>query len=89
LLFLFLYGCYISDTLSGARVVQSRYLIEAGFGPTSERTNQRLLSTMLRQEADILETPVQFLPLSPARVRRTTAASGLRSLVSILWWRVK
>ena len=89
LLFLLLYGCYVSDTLSGARVVRSRYLLEAGFGPTPERTNQRLLSTILRQEADILETPVQFLPLSPARVRRTTVASGLRSLLSILWWRIK
>lgn len=89
LLFLLLYGCYISDTLSGARVVRSQYLLQAGFGPTAERTNQRLLSTMLRQEGDILETPVQFLPMSPARVRRTTIVSGLRSLLSILWWRVR
>jgi hypothetical protein len=50
--------------------------------------NQRLLSRLLARRAEILEIPVQFIPMSPGKVRRTTVGEGLRSLASIVGWRV-
>jgi hypothetical protein len=56
--------------------------------PDDKLANQYLLCALLREKADLLETPVQFLPLSPERVRRTTLAEGLRSLGVIAWQRL-
>jgi hypothetical protein len=46
-----------------------------------------LIPNMLEESLRV-ETPVQFLPLSPERVRRTTPAEGLRSLAVIAWQRL-
>jgi hypothetical protein len=54
-----------------------------------KRLNQRLLSRLLRDRAEVLETPVRFYAISPERVRRTTVGEGIASLASILWWRAK
>jgi len=51
--------------------------------------NQRLLSSLLGQRAEILETPVRFYAISPAQVRRTSVAEGLGSLAMIVWWRLR
>jgi 2-phospho-L-lactate transferase/gluconeogenesis factor (CofD/UPF0052 family) len=84
--YLLCYGRYISDTLSGARAVRTTFL--AGIALDHKLANQHILSALLGQKADVLETPVQFLPLSPGRVRRTSVMEGLQSLGVIAWRRV-
>jgi hypothetical protein len=86
--YLVLFGRYISDTLSGARAVRASYLSRLPVPPDDKLANQYLLCALLRDKADLLETPVQFLPLSPERVRRTTLVEGLRSLAVIAWQRL-
>ncbi len=86
--YLFLFGRYVSDTLSGVRAVRAGFLTSLPVPPDDKLANQHLLCALLGEKADLLETPVQFLPLSPERVRRTTAGEGLRSLGVIFWHRL-
>jgi 2-phospho-L-lactate transferase/gluconeogenesis factor (CofD/UPF0052 family) len=86
--YLVLFGRYISDTLSGVRAVRASFLTNLPVAPDDKLANQYLLSAVLAEKGDVLETPVQFLALSPERVRRTTAIEGLRSLAIIAWQRV-
>jgi 2-phospho-L-lactate transferase/gluconeogenesis factor (CofD/UPF0052 family) len=86
--YLLLFGRYVSDTLSGVRAVRSAFLTSLPVPPDDKLANQYLLCALLRDKADLLETPVQFLPLSPERVRRTTPIEGLRSLSVIAWQRL-
>lgn len=86
--YLFLYGRYISDTLSGVRGVRAAVAAAPDIDLDDKRLNQRLLSRLLRDRAELLETPVRFYAISPDRVRRTTLGEGLASLASIIWWRV-
>ena len=72
--YLVLFGRYISDTLSGVRGVRASFLTSLPVAPDDKLANQYLLSALLADRADVLESPVQFLPLSPERVRRTTPA---------------
>jgi 2-phospho-L-lactate transferase/gluconeogenesis factor (CofD/UPF0052 family) len=87
LAYLLLYGRYLSDTLSAARVVRAGDAIDARIDLTHKRANQYLLSRLLRRRAEILELPVQFVPISPDRVRRTSALEGLQALFTLfaLW----
>jgi hypothetical protein len=87
--YLTLFGRYISDTLSGVRAVRTNYLAELPVPPDDKLTNQYLLCALLRDKADLLETPVHFLALSPERVRRTTLVEGIRSLAVIGWQRLR
>jgi len=89
LAYLLLYGRYLSDTLSGARAIRAAYLTGSGLDLDHRGLNQALLSLLLRDRAEIFEVPVQFLPISPEKVRRTTVAEGLRSLCTILWRRFR
>ena len=84
LAYLFLYGRYISDTLSAVRAVRASDALAAGIDLTHKRANQHLLARLLRRRADVLELPVQFVPLSPEKVKRTSALDGLQSLFTIL-----
>ena len=86
--YLALFGRYISDTLSGVRAARATFLAMLPVPPDDKLANQYLLCALLREKGDVLETPVQFLPLSPERVRRTTLAEGLRSLAVIAWQRL-
>jgi len=86
--YLLLFGRYISDTLSGVRGVRASFLSNLPVAPDDKLANQYLLSALLAERADVLETPVQFLPLSPERVRRTTPLEGIRSLALIAWQRL-
>jgi 2-phospho-L-lactate transferase/gluconeogenesis factor (CofD/UPF0052 family) len=86
--YLVLYGRYISDTLSGVRAVRARFLAAPGMQIADPLLNQRLLSRLLRERAEILETPVRFYAMSPAQVRRTTVFDGIRALAKIFWWRI-
>lgn len=86
--YLLLYGRYVADTLSGVRIVRARYVDALGAPLTHKLANQRLLTTLLRARADLLEVPVRFISLSPTRVKRTGILDGLRSLLAIVWGRV-
>jgi hypothetical protein len=86
--YLGLFGRYISDTLSGVRAVRASFVTSLPVAPDDKLANQYLLTALLAEKADVLETPVQFLALSPERVRRTTPIEGLRSLALIAWQRV-
>ena len=74
------YGRYVSDTLSGVRAVRTNDALALDVPLTDARANERLLAALLARKADILEIPVRFVPLSPARARRPTIADGLRAL---------
>ena len=82
--YLLLWGRYVSDTLSGARGMRTAYLLDAGVRITDKQANQELLSTLMRQRAEIQDVYVRFVPLSPERVKRTTVVDGLVSLARIL-----
>jgi 2-phospho-L-lactate transferase/gluconeogenesis factor (CofD/UPF0052 family) len=88
LAYLLLYGRYISDTLSAVRAVRAADALEAGVDLTHKRANQYLLARLLRRRAEVLELPVQFMPISPEKVKRTTAFDGLQSLLTIVALRV-
>jgi 2-phospho-L-lactate transferase/gluconeogenesis factor (CofD/UPF0052 family) len=84
LAYLLLYGRYVTDTLSGARAVRASYVANEEIDLLHRLANQRLLAALVADDAELLETPVQFLPLSPDRVPRTTVMQGIRSLWEIV-----
>jgi 2-phospho-L-lactate transferase/gluconeogenesis factor (CofD/UPF0052 family) len=84
LAYLLLYGRYISDTLSAVRAVRASDAMEAGVDLTHKRANQHLLARLLRRRAEVLELPVQFVPISPEKVKRTSALDGLQALLTII-----
>ena len=89
LLYLLLYGRYIADTLSGVRAIRGTYLRNSVVDITHKCLNQHILSVLLRERAEVFEAPVQFFPISPEKVKRTTVLEGLQSILTVLWWRIK
>jgi len=89
LTYLALYGRYISDTLSGARVVRGADVLRVPGLLTDKEANQHLLSVLLRRRAEMFEVPVQFYPLSPAQVKRTSPLDGARALATVLAGRIR
>ncbi|MEP7326465.1 MAG: 2-phospho-L-lactate transferase CofD family protein [Gemmatimonadota bacterium] len=89
LCYLLLYGRYISDTLSGARVIRSSFLRDEGLDYRRRDFNQAVLSTLLRRRAELFETPVYYFPISPEKIRRTSVGDGFRSLMTILRGRLR
>ena len=89
LLYLTLYGRYISDTLSGVRAVRAADALRVPGLLTDKQANQRLLSVLLRRKAEMFEVPVQFFPISPEQVRRTSPLEGLRAIAAALGGRVR
>jgi hypothetical protein len=85
--YLIRYGRYVSDTLSAVRAVRIEYLLHEKLALDATNFNQRLLCTLLEDRADLLETPVQFFPLPPDKVKRTTVLGGLRSLFTAFFGR--
>jgi 2-phospho-L-lactate transferase/gluconeogenesis factor (CofD/UPF0052 family) len=83
-----LYGRYISDTLSGVRAIRAEDALSITVPLTHKRANQHVLARLLRRKAEILEIPVQFLPISPERVRRTSVRDGLGALGALLTGRI-
>jgi hypothetical protein len=88
-LYLALFGQYISDTLSGARAVRARYLLELSVDPAHKLANHQLLASLLRDRAEVLEIPVRFFPISPERVKRTSVVEGLRAVLEIFARRLR
>jgi len=89
LIYLTIYGRYVSDTLSGARAVRVDDACRASLPLTHKRANQELLSHLLRRKAEMYEVPVFFYSVSPHQVKRTTLVDGLLSIGTILWLRVR
>ena len=89
LCYLLLYGRYISDTLSGARVIRSSFLRDEALDYRRKDFNQLVLSTLLRRRAEVFETPVYYFPISPEKIRRTTVGDGFQSLLTILRGRLR
>ena len=89
LLYLALYGRYVSDTLSGARALRVADACAIEPGLTDKRANQHLLTRLLGRKAEMFEVPVHFYSLSPAQVKRTTALDGVRSVGTILLGRLR
>jgi 2-phospho-L-lactate transferase/gluconeogenesis factor (CofD/UPF0052 family) len=89
LTYLALYGRYVSDTLSAARVVRAADALRLPVCLTDKLVNQHLLSMLLRRKAEMLEVPVQFFALSPRQVKRTSALDGVRALATVLAGRLQ
>jgi 2-phospho-L-lactate transferase/gluconeogenesis factor (CofD/UPF0052 family) len=89
LMYLMLYGRYISDTLSGFRAVRVQYLDELDVDPAHKLANHQILTALLRHRAEVLEIPVRFFPISPERVKRTSVLEGLRAMLEILVLRLR
>jgi 2-phospho-L-lactate transferase/gluconeogenesis factor (CofD/UPF0052 family) len=89
LLYLGLYGRYISDTLSAARAIRASDALAVPCPLTSKVANQYLLPALLRRRAEMLEIPVQFFSIAPDRVRRTSVFDGLRAIGIALAGRLK
>ena len=87
--YLALYGRYVADTLSGVRIARAADAAALAVPLTHRLVNQHLLSHLLRRRANVLEVPVQFIPLSPERVPRTGLMDGLQSLKTVLWYRLR
>jgi 2-phospho-L-lactate transferase/gluconeogenesis factor (CofD/UPF0052 family) len=83
------YGRYVSDTLSEARLVRAPYFLRCGVDVAHKDLNHHLLAAVLGDKAEIRELPVTFLPLSPARVRRTGVRDGLAALWTIIRLRLQ
>lgn len=84
LLYLAMYGRYVSDTLSAARVVRTEDVLRVPCPLTDKLVNQHLLSVLLRRKAEMFEVPVQFFSMAPERVKRTTPFDGLRAVATVL-----
>jgi hypothetical protein len=80
LLYLALYGRYVSDTLSAARAVRASDALALGVPLSHKLANQHLLSALLGRRAEMLEIPVQFFAISPERVRRTSVVDGISAI---------
>ncbi len=83
-LYLLLYGRYVSDTLSGARAMRTGYYLGSAARLDDKQGNQELLSELMLQQAEIQEVYVRFVALSPERVKRTTMLDGAASIFTIL-----
>jgi 2-phospho-L-lactate transferase/gluconeogenesis factor (CofD/UPF0052 family) len=86
---LFLYGRYISDTLSAVRAVRADDVAALNVPVSHKRANQHLLARLLRRRAEIVEVPVQFFPISPERVKRTSVLEGLQSIGALVAGRIR
>ncbi len=82
--YLLCYGRYMSDTLSGIRLIRRHFLERLDVSIDDACYNQYLLSALLAAKGKVFEVPVDFIPMSPEKVKRTRAIDGLRSLSIIL-----
>lgn len=82
-----LYRRYVSDTLSAVRAIRAADAIDPAIDLTSVNVNHLLLAKVMRRKGDLLEIPVQFIPVSPESVKRISIIEGLKSLATITWRR--
>lgn len=84
LMYLVFYGHFISDTLSGLRLVKAASLQQFDLDIQQASFNQRLLCQLLRGKGAVYEVPVDFLPMSPDKVKRTSVFQGLQNIAVII-----
>ena len=88
LMYLFLFNRYISDTLSGLRVIRCETFLKISEEVTENMEqsvyNQQILASILKKRGEVLEMPVRFSSQSPKMVKRTTFIDGLTALGVIL-----
>jgi 2-phospho-L-lactate transferase/gluconeogenesis factor (CofD/UPF0052 family) len=89
LLYLLLYGRYVSDTLSAVHVVARRYAGGRAWPPGDPQEGHVLLSEVLRDQAELRELPVRFLALPSSRARRTRIGDGLAAIWLIVRLRLR
>lgn len=89
LAYLVCYGRYISDTLSGLKVVNNAHLESSSDWIDDPSANQYLLARLMRSDGRSFEVPVDFLPMSPDQVLRTGAMDGMRALGVIFSQRLR
>ena len=93
LLYLVLYGRYIYDSLSGVRAIRARFVSALHVEPGHKQANHQMLTALLRERAEILETPVRFFPIGPhqtdARPSSTACGRPWRSSSGRGWRRLK
>ena len=89
LMYLILYGHFISDTLSGLRLVKTDVFKDLNLSAENENFNQLVLCKLLREKGMVFEMPVGFLPISPDKVKRTSVLQGLKNIGVILAQRFK
>lgn len=87
LIYLLRFGRYVTDTLSGIRAIRSSYLISDIIDIDDPGFNHHLLTRLLKNRAEMIETPVRFFPLSPKKVRRTSMIEGIKGLWIALFGR--
>ncbi len=80
---LVLHGRYISDTLTGVRVVRASGISLLPVPLTHPLVNQYLLADLLGRRADSLEVPVQFLS-APVDGPPVSIGAGLKNLAVML-----
>lgn len=83
LTYLLFFGRYVSDTLSGVRAVRAGYLLDTDVDVNDRRLNHQLLAALLGDGAELVETPVQFIPV-PTAINRVTVREGLGALIEIV-----
>ena len=84
LMYLVFYGHFISDTLSGLRLVKTKVFRDFDLNVEQASFNQRLLCKLLRGKGTVYEMPVGFLPMSPDKVKRTSVMQGLQNIWMII-----
>ena len=87
--YLMLYGRYISDTLCGLRVMRREFLVRNKTQLEQNSFNQHLLGDLLNNQGRVFEVPVDFLPMSPDKVRRTGVVEGLKAFWVIVTQRIQ
>ena len=80
LMYLTLYGHFISDTLSGLRIVKTEEFKRLDLRIQDDSFNQLLLCKLLKGKGMVYEMPVGFLPMSPDKVKRTSVSQGLKNI---------
>ena len=81
---LFLYGRYVSDTLSGVRAIRTSILHKYNLDPKHPNVNFQMLAVLLRSGAEVIETPVRYFPISPQKVKRTSVGEGFTALSTLI-----
>jgi 2-phospho-L-lactate transferase/gluconeogenesis factor (CofD/UPF0052 family) len=89
LMYLALYGRYVSDTLSAARAVRVADALKVPVPLAHKQANQHLLPILLGRKAEMFEVPVQFFSISPEQVRRTTPWDGVRAIGTVVAARLR
>lgn len=82
LAYLLFHGRYVSDTLSGLRVLRAAEYSHLKVAANDSRANQHLLTALLRRRADFIEVPVQFVT-TPRHQPVMKLATGVVSLLAI------